>query len=203
MAVQPNFWGTMASRERTASGRIRPQRETNSAERQLYRQFTPLPQKQFLRLPAEFFSDPQAEPERSAAVFSHEAHAVAEATEADSLARILAAIDGLMARNEDDGDVPATEHAYQAARAVVESAYGRLLAGEGAQADSLPVPTVTTDDRGGIKLSWESNDRHVRTNFAAAQDMRSYLYFESPAEHAIEALQPSVLSSRLKWMLGA
>ena len=96
----------------------------------------------------------------------------------------------------------ATEHAYQSARAIVESAYGRLLAG-GAQVDNLPTPTVTTDDRGGIKLSWESEDRHVRTTFAAAQHMRSYLYFESPQEQAVEALQPSVLSSRLKWMLKA
>ena len=202
MAVQPNFWGPMVSRERAASGRIRPQREISPAERQLYRQFTPA-QKQSPSLPADFFLDPQAELEHTTAAFLDETHTAAESTGADPLPRILAAIDGLMTPNEKDGDVAATEHAYQSARAVVESAYGRLLAGEGAQVDNLPTPTVTTDDRGGIKLSWESEDRHVRTAFAAAQHMRSYLYFESPQEHAVEALQPSVLSGRLEWMLRA
>jgi hypothetical protein len=192
----------MVNRERVGFRRIRPQRETGSSERQPYRQSSPS-QKQPPRLPADFVSNPRAELERWAAAFLDEAPSVPEASEANSLARILTALDGLMLLNADDRDVPATEHAYQSARAVVESAYGRLLAGEGLPADNMPIPTVTTDDRGGIKLSWENNDRHVRTNFAAARNMRSYLYFESPAEHAVEALQPSVLSNRLQWMLRA
>ncbi len=137
--------------------------------------------------------------------------------EAEPLPGIRLAIDKLMSPNEDDGDPPATEHAYQSARAVVESAYGRLFAAIDAQPRRVPrhrieafdqlnrtrIPIVTTDEHGGIRLSWQHEGRHVRANFAAAEGLRSYLYFESPAEHDIEALQPDTLSHRLDWMLKA
>jgi hypothetical protein len=136
-----------------------------------------------------------------------------EIVEADPLPRIRLAIDKLMLPNEDDGDPPASEHAYQSARAVVESAYGRLFA-IAAQTGRLRhrveafaalsrtrIPVVTTDEQGGIRLSWQHERRHVRANFAAAEGLRSYLYFESPAEHNIEVLQPDTLSQRLDWML--
>jgi hypothetical protein len=129
--------------------------------------------------------------------------ATAEGVESDLLPPILTAIDALMSPSEDEGDRVATEHAYQSARAVVESAYGLLLAKEEPQAKKLPAPVLTTDERGGIRVSWQHSDRYVRTSFASAEGVRSYLYFESPEEHDVEPLQPAVLSRRLDWMLKA
>jgi hypothetical protein len=203
MAAQPIYWGTMVSREGTAAGHTRVRRETYSAGRQRYHQ-TPLPEEQRPNLPADLFPEVLVESWLNpAAAILGEAPAGADAVESDPLPRIRVAIDKLLSPNEDDGDPAATEHAYQSARAVVESAYGRLLAGEGSQVKKLPVPIVTTDERGGVRLSWQRGDRHVRTSFAAAEGLRSYLYFESPAEHDVEPLQPSVLSARLHWMLRA
>jgi hypothetical protein len=203
MAAQPSFWGTMVDRESTASGHTRVRRETYSPGRQRYRQ-TPLPEKQRPNLPADLFPEVLVESWLdSAAAIMGEVPAVAEAIEVDPLPRIRVAIDKLLSPNEDDGDTKATNHAYQSARAVIESAYGRLFSGKEPQAKQLPVPIVTTDERGGVRLSWQRGDRHVRTSFAAAEGLRSYLYFESPTEHDVETLQPDTLSSRLDWMLKA
>ena len=183
MAAQPNFWGTMMARDSAASSRIPPRRAT-MPERQGYRQSRPFEENREIAsvglLPVR-----------------------AEIPESDPLAVILSAIDRLMAPEEDSGDPPATEHAYRNTRAVLESTYGLLLARKGPPTLGLPLPLVTTDERGGIRLSWQSRDRHVRTNFAAAEGLRSYLYFESPAEHDVQALQPYTLSDKLSWMLNA
>ena len=117
----------------------------------------------------------------------------------DELSEILSKIDKLFVGEEEDEDVVATEYAYRAASSVVESAYGRLRAEK--VAANIPVPIITTDDRGGIRLSWQAGDKHVRTAFAPSPGQRSYLYFESPAEHDVIDLQPSNLSGKLDWML--
>ena len=117
----------------------------------------------------------------------------------DPWSPVVAEIDGLMAPSEEE-DV-ATEHAYRAARAVVESAYGRLWSEKKTLVPNIPPPVVMTDDRGGVKLAWRQGAKHVRVNFGAGPEMRSYLYFESPTEHNVEDLQPSNLSRRLDWLL--
>jgi hypothetical protein len=197
MAALPNFWGTMLDREGTPSGRRPARRE--SEEQQRYRQYR-LPEKQPKRVLAEsshtFFAAFIGD-------LVGEERAVVEGAESDLLPPILGAIDKLMSPDLNDGDPAATAHAYQSARAVVESAYGRLLAGEEQYAKKLPAPIVTTDERGGVRLSWQHGDRCVRTSFAATEGLRSYLYFESREEHNVEALQPDVLSKRLDWMLTA
>jgi hypothetical protein len=200
MTALPHWWVTMMPREGTASGRTRTRQETNSPERQRYRQSPPAEKESNVLSISELLRGYRPSPEASIMDIQR---AVNESVEADSLPRILGAIDDLMAPNENDGETPATEHAYQSARAVVESAYGLLLAGKGPKPNLLPAPIVTTDERGGVKLSWQRGDRHVRTNFAAADAFRSYLYFESPTEHDVQALQPAVLSSRLDWLLKA
>ena len=136
---------------------------------------------------------------------------ISEAREIDPLPTILTQIDTLMSPDEDSGDPTATEYAYRNTRAVVEAAYGRLFAGEEPSdkvrhrlaRERLPLPLVTTDERGGVRLSWQNGNRHVRINFAAAEGLRSYLYFESPVEHNVDALQPSALFTKLAWVLNA
>jgi hypothetical protein len=217
MAAQPSFWGTTVDHEGTASGQPRVRRETYSPGRQRYHQ-TPLTEERRSNLPADLFPEVLVESWLNpGAATIDEAPAVAENVEPDPLPRIRVAIDKLLSPNEDDGDPAATERAYQSARAVVESAYGRLFASIEMQAKQLPrhriqalyslsrtrIPIVTTDERGGVRLSWQHEGRYVRANFAAAEGLRSYLYFESPEEHDVEALQPETLSTRLDWMLKA
>jgi hypothetical protein len=207
MAALANCWGASIDQEGTTSGRRRTRRE--SEERQRYRQY-PLPEKQPTSLSAHCFPKAliESRPSFALMVLSEEhfqiidEHLIGQGVESDLLPNILVAIDGLMSPNENDGDPAATEHAYKSARAIVESAYGRLAEKE-QQAKKLPVPIVTTDERGGVRLSWQRGDRHVRTRFAAEEGLRSYLYFESPEEHDVEALQPDILSGRLDWMLKA
>jgi hypothetical protein len=200
MAAQHNPWGTVED-QRPAS-RTSPRR----GERQNYRQPTPSKKAHSSVFPhLQMLDDALTELRFNPFAafldaFRDEAPAIA-GTEADLLPTILASIDRLISPDANDGDLPATEYAYQSARAVVESAYGRLRDSGKHRATNLPAPIVTTDDIGGVKLSWQRGDRHVRTSFAASQGMRSYLYFESAAEHAVEDLQPSALSSRLEWIL--
>jgi hypothetical protein len=205
MAALQTLWGPMSGREGTASERSRPRHE--SEERQRYRQPKPS-EKKPTKAAADYFAEVWMESSPNCFVvfiddLLGKERAWTENVESDLLPRVLTAIDGLMSPNEDDGDPAATEHAYKSARAVVESAYGRLLAEGEQQAKKLPAPIVTTDERGGVRVSWQHNDRHVRTSFASAEGLRSYLYFESPEEHDVEPLQPTVLSGRLDWMLKA
>lgn len=209
MAAHPTQWGTMSDRDDTSSARPRLRRETE--ERQRYCQPTPSAKKPAKAVPrCQAYLSAEAGTESfgffEAFTFVDDLLgkkcATAEGVESE-LPPILAAIDALMSPSEDDGDPVATEHAYQSARAVVESAYGLLLAKEEPQAKKLPAPILTTDERGGIRVSWQHGDRYVRTSFASAEGLRSYLYFESPEEHDIEPLQPALLSTRLGWMLKA
>jgi hypothetical protein len=213
MAAQPNLWGTMVIRQDTVPGRIAPRRETNVLEPQGYRQSLPRTKGRDIAS-ADLFADVLVDARNRALIIVLEEPLVrAETLERDPLATILIAIDELISPDEDSGDPPATEHAYRNARAVVEAGYGHLArhssrtaVGNGTPARdvrSLPVPIVTTDERGGVRLSWQHGDRHVRVNFAAAEGLRSYLYFESPAEHEVQTLQPYNLSNRLNWMLNA
>lgn len=204
MAAQPNSWAIIS--ENSTSGRIPPRSETNSSERQrMYRQ--PPPEKKEKTTPQDDFVSRSLEIRNSSAAGVLEAPRQEEASESDPLAVILSKIDGLLYPDADSGDPPATVHAYRVARAVVESAYGRLFGGRESLAKEsgpkVPVPLVTTDERGGIRLSWQHGNRHVRTSFAATEVRRSYLYFESSAGHDVEALQPYTLSDRLVWMLNA
>ncbi len=218
MAAQTIPWATFVGREDTLVGRRRMRREPGSPDWESDRDRYHQPPASRRDLSAGLLVEGAVESK-----FSHataildldERLAGAEIVEADPLPRIRLAIDKLMSPNEDDGDPAATEHAYQSARAVVESAYGRLFAGIDAQARRSPrhrieafaalnrtrIPIVTTDEHGGIRLSWQHEGRHVRANFAAAEGLRSYMYFESPLEHDVEALQPDTLSNRLDWML--
>lgn len=204
MAALPNSWGTLVSRENAPSGRARVRRETNAPDWQRYRQSPPPEKRRGPHAPADFCPEGLVESRLNfATAILDEPHIATGAVEADPLPRILVAIDKLMLPNEDDGDPAATEHAYQSARAVIESAYGRLFAGMEQRAKQLPAPVVTTDERGGVRISWQRGDRSVRTSFAAAEGLRSYLYFESPTVHDVEALQPYTLSTRLDWILKA
>jgi hypothetical protein len=117
------------------------------------------------------------------------------------LLTIVASINGLMKASDEENEVVATEHAYSTARATIESAYGRLLDQKKAVISKVPAPAVTTDDRGGVRLSWRSGEKQVRVNFGAFPEARSYLYFESPLEHNVDDLQPTNLSQRLEWLL--
>jgi hypothetical protein len=115
---------------------------------------------------------------------------------------VVEAIDALQAGNEDE--VRPTEFAYKNARSTIESAYGEV---DGSRAKKrrgvpaiFPKPLITTDDVGGIRLSWITENKQVRANFGARPELRSYVYFESGSEHDVEPLDPQHLAGRLAWL---
>lgn len=112
---------------------------------------------------------------------------------------VLEAIDALLAGGEDE--VVPTRFAYERARSVVEAAYGQVKTHKNVPT-LIPRPLVTTDDVGGIRLSWRTSDRQVRANFGARPDLRSYIYFESALEHSVEPLDAQHLARRLAWLTG-
>jgi hypothetical protein len=196
MAAQPNLWGTM---DRSTT---RPRRE----RKQDYRQPAPLSaysitgNSQTLLDEPDWFEDTLAGFRLNpGAVFFPDELVAGNAESRDAtpnpLSSVLASVDQLIA--DPDNDERATEHAYQSARAVLEAAYGRLATKQ----TNLPAPIVTTDDIGGVRVSWQLGERHVRTSFGATPDQNSYLYFESATEHAVDQLQPTALFTRLEWMI--
>jgi len=116
----------------------------------------------------------------------------------DLLPAILASLNSLMKPN-DDNEIVATPYAYAAARSVIESAYGRLFNKKSVFA--IPPPILMTDDRGGIRLAWRVGNKHVRVTFGFSPQARSYLYFESPAVHDVDNIQPDKLLGKLEWLL--
>jgi hypothetical protein len=106
---------------------------------------------------------------------------------------VLEKIERLNAGVEDE--VKPTKYASSRARSIVESAYAQINAN-----GHLPDASATTDDVGGIRLAWRNGPKHVLANFGAEAHLRSYIYFESPQEHQIEALDAHHLAGRLVWL---
>jgi hypothetical protein len=117
---------------------------------------------------------------------------------------VIEEIDALRAGREDE--VVPTEYAYKNARSIVESAYGEINNPHSKKRrgvpEIFPKPLVTTDDVGGIRLSWRTEAAQVRANFGATPQLRSYVYFESDLEHDVEPLDPQHLARRLTWLTG-
>jgi hypothetical protein len=106
---------------------------------------------------------------------------------------------GLKTNFEDDWEQPST-YAYERALDVLPRAYSQLrLKHPGC--DRLPEPFLSTDSAGGVRTAWRWKTRQIRVNFGAEPDLRSYIYFESPTEHAIEELQETTLADRLYWLI--
>ncbi len=110
---------------------------------------------------------------------------------------VVAEIDGLIAGHEDE--IKPSEYAYSAARSLVESAYGQIKLRESVP-EIVPEASVTTDDVGGIRLAWRLGPKQVRANFGANAQLRSYIYFESDIQHAVEQLDVQHLAGRLAWL---
>ena len=64
----------------------------------------------------------------------------------------------------------------------------------------IPLPFLTTDDCGGIRMIWHLGGKQVIANFGATPEARSYIYSESEAEYGTQDLTYANLSSRIQWM---
>lgn len=116
---------------------------------------------------------------------------------------IVAAIDALLSRDEDE--VAPTPYAYEKARSIVESAYAEINKARGQKPRGVPEifprPLVTTDDVGGIRLSWRAGSKHLTVNFGATAQRKSYVYFETNADHGVHELQANALAAKLGWLV--
>lgn len=95
---------------------------------------------------------------------------------------ILHQIADLSSGDETDeyGVLRPTDHALAETRKVLESAVREKL-GEGARdrkASLFPRGCVTTDEEGGLRIEWWSEDRAVHLVVPAARGGRSYIYHE-------------------------
>jgi hypothetical protein len=68
---------------------------------------------------------------------------------------------------------------------------------------NLPAPVTSTDDSGGVRVTWRGANRTLVAKFGADASLRSYLYFEVAELHGLEPLNPRALSNRLRWLLEA
>jgi hypothetical protein len=117
---------------------------------------------------------------------------------------VIGEIDALLAGREDE--VVPTRYAYEIARSLIEAAYGEINSRRAKKRwgvpEIFPKALVTTDDVGGIRVSWRTDTGQVRANFGARPEpeLRSYVYFESGLEHDVEPLDVQHLAGRLTWL---
>jgi hypothetical protein len=137
-------------------------------------------------------------------VFFHTrpAHGYVEPSVSET-ASVVAEIDALLANKEDE--IVPTMYAFTRARGLVEAAYGevdrlRVIRKQFGVPAIFPKPIATTDDRGGIRVSWRAENKQVRANFGADAQLRSYVYFESPLAHGVEPLDAEHLAGRFAWL---
>ncbi len=200
MAAQPNPFGLVGERSTTRTAR-QPKTKFGNWE---YLQPSSLPKRQVGQAGLGIISL-QLEPSSPNVLEQHQLNWEPEMMDVisavggnDPLPIILASLNSLMRAN-DDNEIVATPSAYSAARSVVESVYGRLFNKKSLFA--IPLPILMTDDRGGIRVAWRVGNKHVRVTFGFSSQARSYLYFESPAAHDVDRIQPDKLLDKLEWLL--
>jgi hypothetical protein len=114
----------------------------------------------------------------------------------EAASAVVARIDDLAVAED---EVKPSEYAYARARSIVESAYGQIRAPRNVP-EVVPEALATTDEMGGIRLAWRLGTRQIRANFGGSPERRSYIYFESSAQHGIDELDATHLSGRLAWL---
>lgn len=107
----------------------------------------------------------------------------------------------LQANADEEGLERPTEYAYGHAAQVIGCAYSMFWLRESLEYNKLVKPNITTDDLGGIRISWRISGRILRANFGADSEHRSYLYFEDGQLHGVEGLGGETLAERLRWLV--
>ena len=102
---------------------------------------------------------------------------------------------------DDEGLERPTDYAYGQAAQVIGRAYSTFWLQESLDYNQLVKPNITTDDLGGIRISWQISGRVLRANFGADRERRSYLYFEDGHLHDVEDLGGETLAERLRWLI--
>jgi hypothetical protein len=98
-------------------------------------------------------------------------------------------------QNDDEEDVPiAPQVLAEVLDATSESFV--LLGGRWAR------PRVSTDDAGGVRLSWSVENRELRAVFPASVNRYGYLYRQDGNDHGtINNFTGATLSNQLRWLL--
>ena len=99
---------------------------------------------------------------------------------------------------QDDWEPP-TDHAYWQAFNLVVGAYFQVASQHPGCA--LPIPFVSTDDSGGVRIAWRFQTKQVRVNVGGRPGLRSYIYFQSSSGHDIDAPLATTLADRLYWLI--
>jgi hypothetical protein len=118
----------------------------------------------------------------------------------EKLARVTKQIEEIFLLNEDDW-VPPTEYSRSSAGRLVAAAYTLTRLEDPHCYELIPEAILTTDDQGGVRITWRCNGREIRANFGGQPDLRTYLYHESGTQYGIEELNDRSLSDRLRWIV--
>lgn len=105
---------------------------------------------------------------------------------------------GLKTLNRGDWEPP-TDYAYRVAVNLAVDAYFQIA--ELHPGTVLPTPFASTDDSGGVRIAWRLQGKQVRVNIGGKPELRSYIYFQSPAGPGVETPQAAVLADRLYWLV--
>ena len=101
----------------------------------------------------------------------------------------------------EDGLEDPTEYANRCAAQVLGRAYTIFWLQDFLEYNKLVKPDVTTDDLGGVRISWRISSRVLRANFGADVKHRSYLYFEDGQFRGVDELRGETLAERLRWLV--
>jgi len=119
--------------------------------------------------------------------------ATGTASSADTLSRLLDLLDE---NGEDDyGLVSPTQHAFKSAFILVRAAQKQM-------GGVRIVGSASVDSVGGVRVTWNREDREIRLVCPAAQPDQIYIYQQSElSNRAIHGVTPEVLANKLSWLI--
>lgn len=101
--------------------------------------------------------------------------------------------------NEEDGDYifKPSDYSENFVKDLLSSTY-KLLS------FSPPLPSVSSDGDGGLRIEWEKNNRDLRLVCPSKEEKEKYIYFEDGDESKIEKnIDEKTLASLLQWLNNA
>lgn len=92
---------------------------------------------------------------------------------------------------EVEAEHPITDFSFLTASAILSVAYSEIH-GE------VPLPAISSDEEGGIRIEWARDRRYVKAVIPSDNTMRAYIYYRRDDESGIDRLSGVKLAERLR-----
>jgi hypothetical protein len=114
------------------------------------------------------------------------------------LHRLSSVKNDLTALREEErhAETPITEFAFDAALAILQSAYSELD-----QPEPVPAPAIAPDSEGGIRIEWIGIGKNVRAVIPSGPNFRAYIYSRLDASSNIDRLSGVKLAERIRTVI--